>query len=77
MSDADKPRPGMILWHDLTVKNAEAVRDALAKLTADAAEPDVNLMPAIIDAVKAYATEEEISDAMASVFGTYVETAII
>ena len=30
MSDTDKPQPGMILWHDLTVENAEAVRDFYA-----------------------------------------------
>ena len=30
-----------------------------------------------IDAVKTYATEEEISNAMRDVFGTYVEQAIV
>jgi hypothetical protein len=34
-------------------------------------------MPSIIDAVKTYATEEEIVMAMESVFGTYVEKAIV
>ena len=34
-------------------------------------------MPAIIDAVKVYATEEEISDSMTKEFGTYVEKAIV
>lgn len=58
-------------------RNDDAVRDALAKVTADAADPLVNLMPSIIDAVKTYATEEEIVMAMESVFGTYVEKAIV
>ncbi|MCB0993799.1 MAG: methylmalonyl-CoA mutase, partial [Acidimicrobiales bacterium] len=58
-------------------RDAEAVRAALARLTADAAEPTTNLMPGIIDAVRSYATEEEISDAMAEVFGTHVEQAIV
>ncbi|MEM7139481.1 MAG: methylmalonyl-CoA mutase family protein, partial [Actinomycetota bacterium] len=49
----------------------------LAAITAAAEDPTVNLMPPIIDAVKAYATEEEVSMAMESVFGTYVETAIV
>ena len=35
------------------------------------------VMPAILDAVKAYATLEEVVMAMESVYGTYVEKAII
>jgi methylmalonyl-CoA mutase, N-terminal domain len=58
-------------------RNDDAVRDALAKVAADAADPLINLMPSIIDAVKTYATEEEIVMAMESVFGTYVEKAIV
>jgi methylmalonyl-CoA mutase N-terminal domain/subunit len=58
-------------------RNDDAVRDALAKVSADAADPLINLMPSIIDAVKTYATEEEIVMAMESVFGTYVEKAIV
>ncbi|MEQ8841520.1 MAG: methylmalonyl-CoA mutase family protein [Acidimicrobiales bacterium] len=58
-------------------RSQEAVDAALAQVTADADDPTVNLMPSIIDAVKAYATEEEIAMAMESVFGTYVETAIV
>ena len=34
-------------------------------------------MPAILDAVKAYATVGEISDAMRKVFGEYQESAVI
>lgn len=33
-------------------------------------------MPLIIDAVKAYATVGEISDALREVFGTYLEPAL-
>jgi len=33
-----------------------------------------NLMPAVLDAVRAYATVGEISDAMRAVFGEHVET---
>ena len=43
----------------------------------DSSDPARNLMPVIIDAVKTYATEEEIANAMEKVFGTYVERAII
>ena len=39
---------------------------ALARLRAEAADPEVNLMPALIDAVQAYATLGEIMDALAT-----------
>ena len=58
-------------------RNQEAVDGALSQIRADAAEPTVNLMPAIIAAVRTYATEEEIVMALESVFGTYVEKAIV
>ena len=58
-------------------RNQEAVDGALSQIRADAAEPTVNLMPAIIAAVRTYATEEEITMALESVFGTYVEKAIV
>ena len=34
-------------------------------------------MPALIDAVRAYATEGEIIDALAEVFGRYVEKPVL
>ena len=58
-------------------RSEEAVRDSLAAITAAAIEPTENLMPPIIDAVKTYATEEEIVMAMEKVFGTYIEKAIV
>ncbi len=58
-------------------RNQEAVDAALSQIRADAADPTVNLMPAIIAAVRTYATEEEIAMALESVFGTYVEKAIV
>jgi len=58
-------------------RNQEHVDTALARIVNDAADPTVNLMPGIIEAVKAYATEEEIADSMRQVFGTYVERAIV
>ena len=51
-------------------RDNEAVEDALAGLK-DAAECDRNVMPHIIDAVKAYATTGEICNAMRDVFGEY------
>ena len=46
------------------------MKRALARVSATAAG-EANLMPAIIDAVRAYATLGEISDAMRSRFGEF------
>jgi methylmalonyl-CoA mutase N-terminal domain/subunit len=51
-------------------RDDEAVEAALAALR-DACESDENVMPYIVDAVKAYATTGEICDAMRDVFGEY------
>jgi len=58
-------------------RDDEAVAAALARVTADAEDSTINLMPGIIEAVKVFATEEEIAMAMERVFGTYVEQAIV
>ena len=58
----------------------KASRDA-AKVTAsltavrDAAKNKTNLMPPIIEAAKAYATQQEICDVLREVFGTYTDPA--
>jgi methylmalonyl-CoA mutase N-terminal domain/subunit len=54
-----------------------AVEAALARIRADAAEPDVNLMPGLIDAVSTQATVGEIVGALADVFGRYREVPVI
>jgi len=51
------------------------VQDALQALRNVAADPNANTMPALIDAVRVYATVGEISDALREVFGTYQEPA--
>ena len=53
------------------------VRDALDAVRADAAEPAANVMPALLDAVRAYATIGEIMGALADVFGRYTEAPVI
>ncbi len=58
-------------------RNDDDVRAALDAVTAAAANPEVNLMPSIIAAVKTYATLEEVSMAMEKVFGTYVEKVVL
>jgi len=61
------------------VKNIKATRDnakveAALKLVVDTANGTGNLMPPILEAVKAYATLGEISKALANVFGEYTES---
>ena len=58
-------------------RHAEAVRSSLERVATDAARPDVNLMPALIDTVRTYATEGEIMATLADVFGRHVETPVI
>ena len=55
-------------------RSSDAVVDSLAALRRAAAEPSVNLMPPIIEAVKTYATVGEIMAAMGDAFGHHVET---
>ncbi|MEI7592374.1 MAG: methylmalonyl-CoA mutase family protein [Actinomycetes bacterium] len=58
-------------------RNDDAVRAALARIRTDAGESEANLMPALISASQVYATEGEMMNAMAEVFGRYVETPVI
>ena len=58
-------------------RSDDAVRDALAAVRAAAADPTVNTMPVLIDAVRALATEGEIVASLEDVFGTYVERAVV
>ncbi len=58
-------------------RDDRAVAAALDALGACAADPARNLMPPLIDAVGAHATEGEIVGALGAVFGTYVEKAVV
>jgi methylmalonyl-CoA mutase N-terminal domain/subunit len=57
-------------------RDSQKVADALQALRNAAADPNANTMPYIIDAVRAYATVGEMSDALRDVFGTYQEPAL-
>jgi methylmalonyl-CoA mutase N-terminal domain/subunit len=50
------------------------VTAALDRVAADATDPTVNLMPALLDAVNAYATEGEIISTLETIFGTWTDT---
>ncbi len=57
-------------------RDAALVKSALQAVE-ETARTDRNLMPAILEAVKAYATVGEISDALRQVFGEYQESVVI
>ena len=53
-----------------------AVRVALDAMATQAADPEVNLMPALLDSVRATATLGEIMETLAGVFGRHVENPV-
>ncbi len=58
-------------------RDAAKVQAALERVEATARNPRENLLPPILDAVEAYATVGEISDAMRRVFGEYQEAVVV
>jgi methylmalonyl-CoA mutase N-terminal domain/subunit len=57
-------------------RSSESVRSCLERLRVDASDPTCNLMPALIEAVRAYVTLGEMTAALESVFGTWTETVV-
>jgi methylmalonyl-CoA mutase, N-terminal domain len=57
-------------------RESGAAEKSLARLKRDAARDDVNLMPAIIEASKAYVTMGEMCDALREVWGIWRETPV-
>jgi methylmalonyl-CoA mutase, N-terminal domain len=57
-------------------RDAAAVEQALAALKEGAAREDVNLMPLIVDASRAYVTLGEMCDALREVWGVWRETPV-
>ncbi|WP_255196864.1 acyl-CoA mutase large subunit family protein [Halorarius litoreus] len=70
VSEEDQRRQRERLSDVKAARDDEAVDAALAALE-DAAEGEENVMPYIVDAVKAYATTGEISNTLRSVFGEH------
>ena len=58
-------------------RNQAAVDAVLAKLAAESADPEVNLMPTLIEASSVYASLGEIMATMGTVFGRHVEVPTI
>ena len=86
--EQETPVPIQRIDESLEHKQVERVRALRAKRDSgrcsqalaavqDAARSGANLMPRILDAVEAYATVGEISDALRSVFGEYRETVVV
>jgi methylmalonyl-CoA mutase N-terminal domain/subunit len=57
-------------------RDSAAVEQALAKLKEGAAHADVNLMPLIVEASRAYVTMGEMCDALREVWGVWRETPV-
>jgi len=57
-------------------RDSTVVERELARLTEGAARDDVNLMPIIVDAARAYVTMGEMCDALRSVWGVWRETPV-
>jgi methylmalonyl-CoA mutase, N-terminal domain len=73
VEDAQRKRLAEVKHH----RSETAVESALARLAADAAHAERNLMPAIFEAVRTYATVGEMIDTLATVFGRWEERAVI
>jgi methylmalonyl-CoA mutase N-terminal domain/subunit len=58
-------------------RDQATVDAALARVRTEAADPEINLMPALIDASSAYATLGELMATMGDVFGRHVEVPTI
>jgi methylmalonyl-CoA mutase N-terminal domain/subunit len=88
VADEETPPPLLHIDPELERAQAERVRalrarrdgpaaeSALARLRRDAAQDDVNLMPAIVDAARAYVTMGEMCDALRDVWGVWRETPV-
>lgn len=58
-------------------RSESAVNDALSRLRTEAADPEVNLMPALIAASNAYVSLGEMMTTLGGVFGRHVEVPVI
>ena len=77
ISNEDETRQRKRLDNIRHTRNQTAVDTALTKLRTQAADPDINLMPTLIEASQAYATLGEMMNTMADIFGRHTETPVI
>jgi methylmalonyl-CoA mutase N-terminal domain/subunit len=57
-------------------RDSAAVERSLGALREQAAQEEVNLMPALLDCARAHVTEGEMIDSLQAVFGSYTETPV-
>jgi methylmalonyl-CoA mutase N-terminal domain/subunit len=77
ITNEDEQRQVKRLGQVRATRDQSRVDAALHNLATQAADPDTNLMPALIDTVNTYATLGEIMNTLADVFGRYSETPTI
>ena len=77
ITNEDESRQRKRLDEVRATRSQRAVDAALARLAADARDPEVNLMPALIEAANAYATLGEMMATMEAEFGRHVEVPVI
>jgi methylmalonyl-CoA mutase N-terminal domain/subunit len=77
ITNADEQKQRQRLASVKQDRNESAVLDALDRLAKDAVDPEVNLMPALVDASQVYATVGEMMNTMAGVFGRHIEVPTI
>jgi len=73
ITSEDEERQLKRLDHIRRSLNQAKVDETLAKLAYEAADPAINLMPTLIDAVSTYATLGEVMSTMSGVFGRHIE----
>ena len=77
ITNEDETRQRKRLEQVRRTRSETAVDAALVRLRAEAADPEANLMPALIDASSAYVTLGEMMNALADVFGRHTESPTI
>ena len=77
ISNEDETRQRKRLDNIRHTRNQTAVDASLTKLRTQAADPDINLMPTLIEASQAYATLGEMMTTMADIFGRHTEVPVI
>ena len=73
ITNEDEKRQVERLHNVRTSRSQHLVNDALERLAHDAADPTSNVMPALIDAARVYATVGEMMSTMEKVFGRHIE----
>ena len=77
ITSADETRQLERLDSVRQLRNQTAVEEVLSRLAVQAADPEINLMPTLVEASMAYATLGEMMNTMATVLGRHVEVPTI